>query len=148
VSRPEGDERDMRDDRDLDGLLTGFADRTAGAISAVVVSSDGLVLALSRRIQRDTADQLAAITSGLTSLASGAARCFRAGTVNQLIVEMEGGYLFIGSISGSSTLAVMCEPSCDIGLIGYEMGLLVERIGSVLTPALRDELQNLGLPPV
>jgi uncharacterized protein len=131
-----------QDDRDLDGLLTSFADKTSGALSAVVVTSDGLVLALSDHIARDTADQLAAITSGLTSLATGAGRCFKAGAVNQLIVEMEGGYLFITSISDSSTLAVMCEPSCDIGLIGYEMSLLVARIGRVLTPALRAELQG------
>jgi hypothetical protein len=39
----------------------------------------------------------------------------------------------------------MCESNCDIGLIGYEMSLLVGRIGQVLTPALRAELQ--GSPP-
>jgi predicted regulator of Ras-like GTPase activity (Roadblock/LC7/MglB family) len=55
---------------------------------------------------------------------------------------MQRGYLFVTSISESSALAVMCEPSCDIGLIGYEMSLLVARIGRVLTPALRAELQG------
>jgi predicted regulator of Ras-like GTPase activity (Roadblock/LC7/MglB family) len=138
----EGDERD----RDLDWVLTVFCDRIPGTSSALVVTTDGLVLALSSRIERDTADQLAAITSGLTSLSAGAARCFEASPVNQLIVEMEGGYLFVTSISESSALAVMCEPSCDIGLIGYEMSLLVARIGRVLTPALRAQLQ--GTPPV
>ena len=28
-----------------------------------------------------------------------------------------------------------------MGLVGYEMALLVERAGDVLTPAVRDELQ-------
>jgi predicted regulator of Ras-like GTPase activity (Roadblock/LC7/MglB family) len=136
------------DDRDLNWLLTNFAERIAGAKSAVVVTTDGLVLALSEHIARDTADTLAAITSGLASLTEGAAECFGAGPVNQLIVEMQGGYLFVTSISETSALAVMCEPDCDIGLIGYEMSLLVERIGQVLTPALRAELQGLqGLSP-
>jgi predicted regulator of Ras-like GTPase activity (Roadblock/LC7/MglB family) len=133
------------DDRDLNWLLNNFVDRIAGASSAVVVTTDGLVLALSNRIARDTADQLAAITSGLSSLTAGAARCFQAEPVNQLIVEMGGGFLFVTSISDSSTLAVMCEPDCDIGLIGYEMSLLVSRIGQVLTPALRAELQGTPL---
>lgn len=134
------------DDRDLNWVLSNFAERIPGTESALVVTTDGLVLALSERIARDLADQLAAITSGLASLTAGAARCFEAGAVTQLIVEMEGGYLFITSISESSALAVVCDPDCDIGLIGYEMSLLVGRIGRVLTPALRAELQ--GMPPV
>ncbi|HEY8525775.1 MAG TPA: roadblock/LC7 domain-containing protein [Acidimicrobiales bacterium] len=138
--------RPADDDRDLNWLLNSFIDRIAGARSAVVVTTDGLVLALSDRIDRDTADQLAAVTSGLASLTAGAARCFQAGAVNQVIVEMEGGYLFVTSISESSALAVMCETDCDIGLIGYEMSLLVARIGQVLTPALRAELQGTPLP--
>jgi predicted regulator of Ras-like GTPase activity (Roadblock/LC7/MglB family) len=134
------------DDRDLNWVLSNFAERIPGTRSALVVTTDGLVLALSDRIARDMADQLAAITSGLASLTAGAANCFQAGPVTQLIVEMAGGYLFVTSISESSALAVMCDPDCDIGLIGYEMSLLVGRIGRVLTPALRAELQ--GMPPV
>jgi hypothetical protein len=132
----------MQDDRDLDWLLNSFVDRISGAASAVVVSSDGLVLAMSDRIATDRADQLAAVTSGLASLTAGAARCFDAGVVSQVIVEMSGGFLFVTTVSDGSALAVMCDPDCDIGLIGYEMSLLVARIGQVLTPALRAELQS------
>jgi predicted regulator of Ras-like GTPase activity (Roadblock/LC7/MglB family) len=134
------------DDRDLNWLVNSFAERIAGARSAVVVSSDGLVLAVSDRIARDAADQLAAVTSGLASLTAGAARCFDAGLVNQVIVEMAGGYLFVTTVSDGSALAVMCDPDCDIGLIGYEMSLLVARIGQVLSPNLRTEMQ--GAPPL
>lgn len=133
------------DDGDLNWLINSFTSRIPGATSAIVVTTDGLVLAMSERIAREAADQLAAITSGLASLTSGAARCFQAGVVNQLIVEMSGGYLFVTTVSDGSALAVMCEPDCDIGLIGYEMSLLVARIGQVLTPAMRSELQ--AMPP-
>ena len=131
----------MQDDRDLDWLLNSFVERISGAASAVVVSSDGLVLAMSDRIAVDRADQLAAVTSGLASLTAGAARCFEAGVVSQVIVEMSGCFLFVTTVSDGSALAVMSDPDCDIGLIGYEMSLLVARIGQVLTPALRAELQ-------
>jgi len=134
------------DDRDLNWLVNSFSDRIAGARSTVVVSSDGLALAVSDRIARDTADQLAAVTSGLASLAAGAARSFAAGVVNQVIVEMSGGFLFVTAVSDGSALAVMCDPDCDIGLIGYEMSLLVARIGQVLSPGLRTEMQ--GAPPL
>ena len=125
---------------DLDWLVTSFAERIPGVESVVVLSTDGLVLALSDRLDKDTADTLAAVTSGLASLTAGAARHMGAGNVNQVIVEMDGGYLFVTTVSEGSALAVMCGPDCDIGLIGYEMSLLVARIGQVLTPALRAEL--------
>ncbi len=125
---------------DLDWLITSFAERIPGVESVVVLSTDGLVLALSDRLDRDTADTLAAVTSGLASLTAGAARHMGAGNVNQVIVEMDGGYLFVTTVSEGSALAVMCGPECDIGLIGYEMSMLVSRVGQVLTPALRAEL--------
>jgi predicted regulator of Ras-like GTPase activity (Roadblock/LC7/MglB family) len=127
--------------RDLNWLINSFTDRVPGAANAVVVSSDGLVLAMSDRLDRAHADQLAAITAGLASLTRGAATCFDAGEVHQLIVEMTAGYLFVTSVGEGSCFAVFAAPDCDIGLVGYEMGLLVERLGAVLTPGLRAELQ-------
>ena len=130
------------EDNELNGLITSFINRIPGALGAVVCTSDGLLLALSAHIARDGADQMAAVTSALTSLTAGAAQCFGSGEVNQVIVDMEGGFLFVTSISDGSSLAVMCDPMCDIGLIGYEMSMLVERIGQLLTPDLRARLQH------
>jgi predicted regulator of Ras-like GTPase activity (Roadblock/LC7/MglB family) len=132
---------------ELDWLINSFAERIPGASSAIVVTTDGLVLAISDSIARDQADQLAAVTSGLASLTAGAARCFGAGPVTQVIIEMAGGFLFVTRVSETSALAVMCDPTCDIGQVGYEMSLLVTRIGQVLTPALRSALQPQGWPP-
>jgi predicted regulator of Ras-like GTPase activity (Roadblock/LC7/MglB family) len=128
------------DNRELDWLVSSFANRIAGVSSVVVLSTDGLVLAVSEHLERDLADTLAAVASGVVSLTAGAARHMRAGTVNQVIVEMDGGYLFVTTISEGSALAVMSGPDADIGLVGYEMSVLVARIGQVLTPALRAEL--------
>lgn len=127
--------------RDLSWLVSGFADRVAGVTSSLVVTSDGLPLAASARLDRATADQLSAIASGLVSLTAGAARCLSAGGVRQIIVELEAGFLFVQAISDGSALAVLARAGADLGLVGYEMGLLVERVGDSLTPALRDELQ-------
>jgi uncharacterized protein len=128
------------EERDLDWLITNFAGRIHGVTSVVVLSTDGLVLAMSDGLERDIADTLAAATSGIASLTAGAARHMGTGNVNQVIVEMDGGFLFVTTISEGSALAVMSGPDADIGLVGYEMSLLVARIGQVLTPALREEL--------
>jgi hypothetical protein len=126
---------------DFGWLIDDFVDRVAGVAHAVVVSADGLVLCATEGLPRDRAEQLAAVSSGLVSLVAGAARVFDAGTVNQTVVEMERGYLFLMSISDGSCLAALAAPGCEIGLVGYAMARLVERVGSQLTPELRAQLQ-------
>ena len=77
----------------------------------------------------------------MISLTQGAARVFEGGMVSQTVIEMQRGLLMIMSISDGSALAVLAAPDCDMGLVAYQMTLLAERAGQVLTPALRAELQ-------
>jgi len=58
--------------------------------------------------------------------------------MEQTIVEMAGGYLFVTPVSGASALAVFTSRDSDMGLVGYEMTLLAERVGHALTPSPRD----------
>ncbi len=122
---------------DFTWLIDGFVTRTPGVAHAAVVSTDGLLMAASSALPRDRADQLAAIASGLSSLTGGAARCFDGGEVVQTVVEMERGFVMLMAISDGSSLITLAEPACDIGLVGYEMTLLVDRVGESLTPTLR-----------
>jgi predicted regulator of Ras-like GTPase activity (Roadblock/LC7/MglB family) len=128
--------------RNVHWLVDSFVDKTPGVTEAVVVSSDGLPIAVSRGLDRDAADRFAAVASGLIGLAYGAAGRFGGGAVNEVIVEMEHAFLFVTGISDGSSLAVVAESTCDVGLVGYEMAVLVERAGGVLTPELRAELQG------
>lgn len=126
---------------DLSFLVTNFVRTVPGTTHAAVVSADGLLLAMNEGFDRGAADQLAAIASGLTSLTRGAARCFGQGAVNQVMVEMTQGFLFVMSISDGSILVTLTGGNADVGLVGYEMARLVARAGQVLTPELRRELQ-------
>ena len=128
--------------QDLNWLITNFVERVPAVAHAIVVSADGLPLAFSAGFPEDRADQLAAVTSGLTSLTQGAARVFEAGSVIQTVVEMEGGLLLVMAISNGSSLAVLAASGCDMGLVAYEMTLLVERVGRALTPGPRDGLRR------
>ncbi|HJT99865.1 MAG TPA: roadblock/LC7 domain-containing protein [Actinomycetes bacterium] len=129
------------DARNLNWLVGNFAKATPGVAHAMVISADGLPVAISERLDRARADQLAAIGSGLASLTIGASRCFGGGLVKQCVVEMEGGFMFIMSISDGSCLAVLAALNCNVGVVAYEMAVLVARAGDVLTPSLRAELQ-------
>jgi uncharacterized protein len=127
--------------RDLTWLIGNFATKTPGVASAMVVSADGLPVAVSDRLDRAKADQLAAIASGLASLTQGAARLLERGRVKQTMVEMDRGLLVVMAISDGSCLAVLAASPCDLGVVAYQMAVLVTRAGEVLTPTLRAELQ-------
>ena len=126
--------------QDLNWLVTEFTTRVEDVAHAVVVSADGVPLALSAGIPHPAVEQLAAIISGLTSLMQGAARVFEGGAPMQALVEMDGGLMFVKAISDGSCLAVLTAPECDTRQVSYEMTLLVEAVGELLTPAVRAEL--------
>jgi uncharacterized protein len=127
--------------KDLSWLLTNLIERVPAIAHAIVVSSDGLPLACSQGFPADRADQLSAITSGLTSLTQGASRMFEGGAVTQTVVEMRRGLLIVVSIGDGSTLTVLAATDCDMGLVAYEMTMLADRAGRALTPKMRGALQ-------
>src|SRR6266498_2383244 len=77
-----------REAQNVNWLVSSFVRRVPGIAHAIVVTSDGLLMAVSERLDRARADQLAAVASGLASLTQGASRCFGGGKVNQTAVEM------------------------------------------------------------
>ena len=125
---------------DVSWLISSFVDQTPGVVEAIVVSSDGLLMAMSKGLDRAGGDRFAAVASGLIGLAYGAAGRFGGGKVNEVIVEMDNALLLVTGISDGSALGVVADANCDIGLVGYEMAVLVEKAGRVLTPELRAQL--------
>jgi len=121
-------------------LVNNFADSVPGVAHAVVVSVDGLLLAASARLPVDRAQQMAAITAGIVSLNLGAASCLGADTVIRSVVEMDHGALLLTSIKDGSCLAVLAARDCDIAQLAFEMTVLVDQVGQILTPQLRAAL--------
>jgi uncharacterized protein len=124
-------------DNSLDWLVSNFARDVPGVSHAVLVSADGLLVAASEHLPQERADQLAAVSSGLASLSAGAAQLFEGGQVLQSVVEMQNGYLLLMRVGDGSHLATLASTSCDIGQIGYEMAILVERVGGVVRSTRR-----------
>ncbi|MET7392130.1 roadblock/LC7 domain-containing protein [Dactylosporangium sp. AC04546] len=127
----------MTDPRDLGWLLDSFASRTPDVAHALAISTDGLVLAHTRALPRDRADQLAATGSGLVALLAGAARFFEAGSVISNVTQLDGGFMFCMAFSDGASLLVLASPNADVGKVSYEMTDLANRIGDALTPAVR-----------
>ena len=122
---------------DLYWLLDDLVDRVAEARQAVVLSADGLLIAASRGLSREDAEHLSAVAAGFQSLARGAGRQFGGGPVRQTIIEMESAFLFVTAAGHGTCLAVLGSQDADIGLIAYEMAMLVTRVGQYLATSDR-----------
>src|SRR5918995_7317141 len=124
-------------DNNLNWLVSRFVEEVTDAAHAILVSADGLLMAESTSIPGERAEQVAAVPSGLASLAVGAARLFEGGSVMQTIVEMEMGFLMLMSVGDGSNLTVLTTEEADIGQVGYEMALLVDRVGRTVEAQAR-----------
>jgi len=130
--------------QDLSWLITDFTERVPDALHAAVVSSDGVPVAVSDGLSPGRVEQFSAITSGIISMARGAALMFDGGALTQTLVTMQEGVLMIVAISDGSSLAVLAAIDADIDQIAYEMTVLAEQAGSALTPDVRRPAQAAG----
>lgn len=122
---------------DLAWLLDDLVERVDEVKQAVVLSADGLLIAASRDLSREDGEHLAAVASGFQSLARGAGRQFKGGSVRQTIVEMDTLFLFVTAAGQRANLAVIGTEDADVGLVAYEMAMLVTRVGQFLTTPSR-----------
>ncbi|MGW5153230.1 roadblock/LC7 domain-containing protein [Rhodococcus koreensis] len=132
----------MTNRRTLDWLVSNFVSDVPRVTHAVLVSADGLLMAASAHLPLDRAEQLAAVTSGLASLSTGVSTLFEGGGVLQSVVEMHHGYLLLMSVGDGSQLAALTAAECDIGQVGYEMAVLVERVGTEIAAMPRSAAQS------
>jgi predicted regulator of Ras-like GTPase activity (Roadblock/LC7/MglB family) len=122
----------MADNEGLGWLLDDLTERVEHVRHALVLSNDGLVIAASSDLRREDAEHLAAVSSGLHSLAKGSGRHFGAGGVRQTMVEFDDAVLFVTAAGDGSCLCVLSSAEADIGQVAYEMTLLVNRVGEHL----------------
>ena len=118
---------------ELDWLLDDLVMRVSEVRHAVVLSNDGLAVGASTDLRREDAEHLAAVASGLHSLAKGSGRHFGAGRVRQTMIEFDDAVLFVTAAGAGSCLCVLSGVDADMGRIAYEMTLLVDRVGEHLT---------------
>jgi predicted regulator of Ras-like GTPase activity (Roadblock/LC7/MglB family) len=126
----------------LDWLLDDLVLRVAPITKAVILSQDGIALGASRTLARDDAEHLAALAAGFQSLAKGAGSHFGGGAVRQTIIEMESGFLFVAAAGSGTCLAVLADQSADLGLVAYEMAVLVRRTGEHIRVNRRAPVTN------
>lgn len=125
---------------ELDWLLNELVKRVAGVDRAVVLSSDGLLIGRSSNLTEADGEHLAAVASAFQSLARGTGRHFGGGQVRQTLVEMDHAFLFVTAAGHGACLALLANETADVGMIAYEMNLMVKRVGAVLTAKPREAM--------
>ncbi|MGH8794342.1 MAG: roadblock/LC7 domain-containing protein [Stackebrandtia sp.] len=123
---------------DLAWLLSSLVQRVPHTHSALLLSSDGLKKAY-HGIDPDMADHLAAVASGMFSLARSAGQRFGdSGAVRQVVAELDETLLFVSAAGSGAVLAVLASRDADAGVLGYEMQQLVRSVRPYLgTPPRR-----------
>ena len=129
---------------ELNWLLDDLVERVASIRKALVLSGDGLPTGVSKDLNREDSEHLAAVASGFHSLAKGVGRHFEAGSVRQTIVELDEAFLFVTAAGDGSCLAVLTDAGSDVGQVAYEMTLLVRRVGVHLGSTPRTDLPSGG----
>ena len=125
---------------ELDWLLDELVKRVAGVDRAVVLSADGLLIGRSGNLSEADGEHLSAVASAFQSLARGTGRHFGGGNVRQTMVEMDHAFLFVTAAGHGACLALLAEETADVGMIAYEMNLMVKRVGAVLTAKPREAM--------
>ena len=133
----------MKAAQDLNWILDRFVNDMPGVVHTQAVSTDGIHLASSTAMTEVQREQFAAIASGLASLTDGAGETFGLLPSVRQVLEFAHGWVLVSRISSTANLAVVCDPTADLGLVGYEMTLLSERTGELLSPELVAHLKNM-----
>ncbi len=127
----------LRPPDDFSFLLEDFRNRVPHVLHALAVSTDGLLTAADRNLDRDRAERLAAACAGLVSLLRNAGDGFGAGPLSHNLSEFAGGFMFTMADTSGACLLVFADRDCDLGTVSYEMTELVNRVGDALSPASR-----------
>jgi predicted regulator of Ras-like GTPase activity (Roadblock/LC7/MglB family) len=121
----------------LDWLLNDLVASVAKVTKAVILSRDGLAVGSSDGMSREDSEYLCAAASAFQSLARGISQHFGGGAVRQTVIETDAAFLFVMAAGEGSCLAVLAEQGADVGMVAYEMALLVTRVGQHLAVGQR-----------
>ena len=133
-----------REPKDFSWLLDNFAASTPGVSHALIVSSDGLPLIAAGSMPPDLADPLAAMTSGIISLGNNIAGKFGEAGCDQVMLKFPSGHFLFMGIGQLAGFAVLVRDGANLGVVAHQMAQLVDAVGHVLTPQLRDDLRRMS----
>ncbi|MGL4176168.1 MAG: hypothetical protein ACRCSN_08835 [Dermatophilaceae bacterium] len=62
--------------------------------------------------------------------------------MNQTLANAEHDLLIVTSIDDESCMAALTAWTCDVGQVGFQMGMVVDRVSVALTPQSRFDVDE------
>jgi predicted regulator of Ras-like GTPase activity (Roadblock/LC7/MglB family) len=122
---------------DLTWLLSRLTEAVPNTQSALLLSADGIAKYW-HGLDKDGADTLAALASGLCSLAQQVGTRFGGGDgVRQVVSELGEIIMFVTAASAGTVLAVLASREVDAAILSYEMGRLCTQVPAYLATPTR-----------
>ncbi len=115
----------------LAAVLDDFLAVSADAEAAAVVSADGLPMASALPPDVEE-DRLAAMSAALLTLGERAAEGLGRGTLGQVFVEGEDGYVVLMAAGPHAVLVAITSKRSKVGLVLFEMRKSAGRIAAIM----------------
>jgi uncharacterized protein len=129
--------------QDLQSTINALAASVPETSGAVLGTSDGLLVTASVGLERDHADELAAVACGLVSIVGGSSnRMWGEDEVQLAVAWLRQRVLMVKPIGEGSILAVVATSKVDVDAATTAVDSLASAIARQLTPKLREELQQ------
>jgi predicted regulator of Ras-like GTPase activity (Roadblock/LC7/MglB family) len=84
------------------------------------------------------------MTSGMLSLGNNIATLIGQPNCDQIMLKFPAGHFLFMNISTLAGLAVLTEEGANLSVVAFQMAQLVDSVGHVLTPQLRDDLRRMS----
>lgn len=113
------------------GVLNNLQASSADIEAAAVVSVDGLVMAsaLPGDVEED---RVAAMSAAMLSLGERTAMELGRGTLNQVFIKGENGYVLLMNAGEDAVLTALARADAKLGMIFLDMKRTADEIGSVV----------------
>jgi len=115
----------------LDSILSELNGTSADIEASGVVSTDGLMMASKLPAGMDE-DRVGAMSAAMLSLGDRTAQELSRGTLEQVLIKGESGYVLMTGAGDEAVVTVMAKPKAKLGLIFLDVKRAAENIAKLV----------------
>ncbi|MCU7931759.1 MAG: roadblock/LC7 domain-containing protein [Candidatus Thiodiazotropha sp. (ex Codakia rugifera)] len=115
----------------LNSILSELNGTSADIEASGVISTDGLMMASQMPAELDE-DRVGAMSAAMLSLGDRTAQELSRGSLEQVLIKGESGYVLMTGAGGEAVVTVMAKPKAKLGLIFLDVKRAAENISKLV----------------
>jgi len=115
----------------LNSILSELNGSSTDIEASAIISTDGLIISSMLQADMDD-DRVAAMSAALLSLGDRTAEELNRGTLEQVLIKGDKGYILMTHANNDSVLTVLTRPKARLGLIFLDVKRAAENIDKIL----------------